>query len=816
MSKENKEKQTYSGDSIASKWLSGTWLGNLLGYPSNTYIDGYGTTRNYANLEESAQGQQLSRMKDTAKNYGKVALTGMSFGNPLVSRSTIGAVLPTGAQSYFITEGLRDAYNRFMKKDKTAEDAVWTGLDLAGAIPAFSAIRNGAKYILPTAAKTAAPALIAKQISKTKLPATEPLLNVGWAPKQTIGVTRAGEYDNMFYPNRYDVVHGNANPFGVWLQGKVGTPKPGLKAQIARNVMANRPAQYRGTVTLGKPIASVGEVSDRDALSRIIEGTGADGIIYNNVYDNGFNNNQVIHSFVKPELVDINKPAVVKYYGPTMGKSFAAKSNPNLIDLDTWGMPEYNQLAKKYGYKDWREMILSDKGDYNQEYKTLIKDQIRRIQADPQYNGKTIVVSNASLLKPDSGITFANTPLIPERSILAFRNHQRHPWESIEHGKQWWDSLQQKGTPLTINNRFISDIELTPGNTTLFNTSFSPKGRTSYAFFERPSKLSEAERLDVPKDLSPNISRSLGFSSTTGEELFMPNEILGEFVSGKNQAAKFFQQPVVQNSYAHNKELANRLGINIADRPENISEIVGAPIKLSPYIQNPGNELANIAQSYLGDPSATLSIAWTPFSKRVAKLTGIHEGLHRGHYAQVIKPAPPITKNYYETTMRPEATFWNWKINKLLKPEYQNGYLGGPFDGEAGVNLIEMGRDMGVKLGTKYPGDEVFMNMINNYNRHKSFLIPHLNLDTRAGRRHVWDAMTGQYFKQGGILKRVESGKSGIHIKPENRGKFTASAKRAGMGVQEYARKVLNDPNATPLQRRRANFARNAKKFKHN
>ena len=449
-------------------------------------------------LKESATGQELDRMKETAKGAGKLVATGLAFGNP-VTTSTVMAPLITGSQAYFMTEGLKDAYNRVISPNKTTADGAMVALDVAGAVPAFSAIKNGAKYVLPTAAKTVAPALIAKQISKTKLPATEPLLNVGWAPKQTIGVTRAGEYDNMFYPNRYDVVHGNANPFGVWLQGKVGTPKPGLKAQIARNVMANRLAQYRGTVTLGKPIASVGEVSDRNALSRIIEGTGADGIIYNNVYDNGFNNNQVIHSFVKPELVDINKPAVVKYYGPTMGKSFAAKSNPNLIDLDTWGMPEYNQLAKKYGYKDWREMILSDKGDYNQEYKTLIKDQIRRIQADPQYNGKTIVVSNASLLKPDSGITFANTPLIPERSILAFRNHQRHPWESIEHGKQWWDLLQQKGTPLTIDNRFISDIELTPGNTTLFNTSFSPKGRTSYAFFERPSKLPEAERLGIPK-----------------------------------------------------------------------------------------------------------------------------------------------------------------------------------------------------------------------------------------------------------------------------------------------------------------------------
>ena len=69
-------------------------------------------------------------------------------------------------------------------------------------------------------------------------------------------------------------------------------------------------------------------------------------------------------------------------------------------------------------------------------------------------------------------------------------------------------------------------------------------------------------------------------------------------------------------------------------------------------------------------------------------------------------------------------------------------------------------------------------------------------------------------FLTGGNLPIIA--KSGIHIKKKNRGKFTASAKRAGMGVQEYARKVLSDPNATPLQRRRANFARNTKKFKHN
>lgn len=155
MSKEKENKnQNYSGNSIASHWLSGTWLGNLLGYGNNTYTDGYETERQNPSLKESAQGQQLSRMKDTAKNYGKIALTGMSFGNPLVARSTLGAALNTVAQSYFLTEGLQDAYNRFMKKDKNAGDALWAGLDLAGAVPAVGSVVKNGKYVLPEVKNT--------------------------------------------------------------------------------------------------------------------------------------------------------------------------------------------------------------------------------------------------------------------------------------------------------------------------------------------------------------------------------------------------------------------------------------------------------------------------------------------------------------------------------------------------------------------------------------------------------------------------------------------------------------------------------------
>jgi hypothetical protein len=56
--------------------------------------------------------------------------------------------------------------------------------------------------------------------------------------------------------------------------------------------------------------------------------------------------------------------------------------------------------------------------------------------------------------------------------------------------------------------------------------------------------------------------------------------------------------------------------------------------------------------------------------------------------------------------------------------------------------------------------------------------------------------------------------KGGIYIKPENRGKFTAQAESRGMGVQEFANKVMANPDEySTTTVKRANFARNAAKF---
>jgi hypothetical protein len=74
---------------------------------------------------------------------------------------------------------------------------------------------------------------------------------------------------------------------------------------------------------------------------------------------------------------------------------------------------------------------------------------------------------------------------------------------------------------------------------------------------------------------------------------------------------------------------------------------------------------------------------------------------------------------------------------------------------------------------------------------------------------------TPQYYNPADLDNQYAHGGS-IHIKPENRGKFTASANRAGMGVQEFAGHVLaNKEDYSSTQVKRANFARNASKWKH-
>ena len=55
----------------------------------------------------------------------------------------------------------------------------------------------------------------------------------------------------------------------------------------------------------------------------------------------------------------------------------------------------------------------------------------------------------------------------------------------------------------------------------------------------------------------------------------------------------------------------------------------------------------------------------------------------------------------------------------------------------------------------------------------------------------------------------LKKGGSGIHIKPENRGKFTRLKKRTGKSTSWYK------AHGTPAQKKMATFALNARKWHH-
>ena len=151
--------------------------------------------------------------------------------------------------------------------------------------------------------------VISKTINKGT-PSVEPLPNnVGWGPRQSIHVvhdTDAPTKLTLYNPERWDAVYEGAPEAGIWYQGKFGNPRtaanhsiPGKaeKAAKARERFAKRPYRVEGDLELERPIVTVGDVPNRAALERAADKMNADGVVFNNVYDNGYSNNQVIFSF---------------------------------------------------------------------------------------------------------------------------------------------------------------------------------------------------------------------------------------------------------------------------------------------------------------------------------------------------------------------------------------------------------------------------------------------------------------------------------------------------------------------------------------
>lgn len=146
--------------------------------------------------------------------------------------------------------------------------------------------------------------------SEIKTPTQSLPNNVGWGPRQTIegAVHDKGTMSmpKLYYPERWDAINEGAPKAGVWFQGRLGTPRDATntsiankveKAANARDLFAKRPVRVEGDLELNKPLVTVGDVPNRAQIQKAADTMGGDGVIFNNVYDNGYGHNQVIFSY---------------------------------------------------------------------------------------------------------------------------------------------------------------------------------------------------------------------------------------------------------------------------------------------------------------------------------------------------------------------------------------------------------------------------------------------------------------------------------------------------------------------------------------
>lgn len=173
--------------SIAGRAIS--WLTDKLGITeAPTYIDGYGVERrSEVPFNESAQGQELKRMGETAIDVGKLGLIAAGMINPATATSTASSLLGTLGTAYGLSLGAQNVYNtgkQFVQDPSSvsAMQLVSAGLD---AIPFMSGTKN-----------------IISNIPKWQIP--ESIRNIDWKSLQY-------ELD----PRYMRVYHATEKPFDI-------------------------------------------------------------------------------------------------------------------------------------------------------------------------------------------------------------------------------------------------------------------------------------------------------------------------------------------------------------------------------------------------------------------------------------------------------------------------------------------------------------------------------------------------------------------------------------------------------------------------
>lgn len=169
-----------------------------------------------------------------------------------------------------------------------------------------------------------------------------------------------------------------------------------------------------------------------------------------------------------------------------------------------------------------------------------------------------------------------------------------------------------------------------------------------------------------------------------------------------------------------------------------------------------------------------------------------------------------LAKRYPEGSEKRDIVDWALKVDGMALDSLRHTYrTGKPVTINEGAynsrRLINNGE-------LSYPGimpHNVMQNYAIQYDKSKD----KMNYwDTYNFNQFEW-GVPGKPFEIKGSIPLKKAG--GIYIKPSKRGTFTAAATKHGMGVQEFASKVLaNKEDYSPAMVKKANFARNANRWK--
>lgn len=389
----------------------------------------------------------VDRGRREAAPYVSTLLTGAIFG-PL---SVAGGYAGNEAVNKITNVASNDKYKDWadMLSKTTGMNPVVADFFNIGNLAGGFGIRNFGPKLKPVkdmavgGNKWARARVISKTIDKGT-PSVEPLPNnVGWGPRQSIHVVHdknSARFPKLYYPERWDAVYEGAPEAGIWYQGKFGNPRtaanhfvPGKaeKAAKAREIFAKRPYRVEGDLELERPIVTVGDVPNRAALERAADKMSADGVIFNNVYDNGYSNNQVIFSLRD----DLKNGRLFKKEPNTLASNkYPAKNlEVNLNPDRSWNMDKIHSDVDK-GTKEALDFLESDVKKETDLYNKRLAQRLGYEHFTPYPNGAERARVKVT---PDyETITYPNGEFAgrvafdadPSKDILQYNKHYNlHP-----------------------------------------------------------------------------------------------------------------------------------------------------------------------------------------------------------------------------------------------------------------------------------------------------------------------------------------------------------------------------------------------------